>query len=37
MELVEPRSVIDRRLPLLRRVDRADVAIPDIGQCVVLD
>lgn len=37
LELVEKPTKIDRRQPLHLRVDRVDVFIPDIEQCIVLD
>ncbi len=37
LRLVEQPVTLDRRVPLRLRLDRMDVPIPDIEQCIVLD
>ncbi|MDD5706661.1 MAG: hypothetical protein PHR35_12120 [Kiritimatiellae bacterium] len=37
LELLYPPAAIDRRLPLRLRIERMEVAVADIEQCIVLD
>jgi hypothetical protein len=37
LELVQHPVTIDRRVPLHLRIDRVDVFVPDIEQCIILD
>jgi hypothetical protein len=37
LNLAQQPVAIDRRVPLRLRIDRMDVSIPEIEQCIVLD